>query len=151
MMGGEGVAKIDRRGLLTGLGAAALLAPSPAWADPAADAIAAMIARGEARDAALRRAFPFGKADGTSPYVTSQRHGAWLDLAAPDAARRLDAETPRLPSPAPRGLVPPPFLLHAPLAAPRPPPSAPARRQPAAPGGPRSQGGPGPGAWGVPG
>jgi len=96
-----------RRHVLVGLAATAL-APPPGSADAI---IAAMIRRGEAREAALRRAFPFGRPDGGSPYVVGPRHGAWLDLAAPDAAARLDAETERLRSAAAKGVVPPAFLL----------------------------------------
>jgi uncharacterized protein (DUF885 family) len=151
MTSGEGVAKIDRRGVLTGLGAAVLLAPAPAWADPAEAAIAAMVRRGEARDAALRRAFPFGKADGTSPYVISQRHGAWLDLAAPDAAGRLDAETDRLRADAARGIVPPAFILNGLIAAQRPLEGAAVQRQRAALETLRSKAGDAPGVWRLPG
>ena len=39
----------------------------------------------------------FGKADGTSPYVVSQRHGVWLEADgkgdAASLSRRLDAES----------------------------------------------------------
>src|SRR3954470_9893797 len=119
MTSGEGFAQIDRRGALTGLGAVALLASAPARADPVDEAIAAMIRRGEAREAALRRTFPFGKPDGTSPYVVSQRHGAWLDLAAPDADRRIDAETDRIRADAAKGIVPPAFILDQVIAAQR--------------------------------
>src|SRR4051794_17146248 len=120
MTSGEGFGEIDRRGALAGLGAAALLASASARASAADNAIAAMIRRGEAREAALRQAFPYGKPDGTSPYVISQRHGAWLDLAAPDAERRLDAETERLRADAARGIVPPAFILDQIVAAQRP-------------------------------
>jgi len=96
-----------RRSVLAGL-AATGLAPPPRSADAV---VAAMIRRGEGREAALRRVFPFGKPDGSSPYVVGPRHGAWLDLAAPDAAARLDAETQRLRADAAKGIVPPAFLL----------------------------------------
>ena len=119
MARGEGFAEMGRRELLAGLGAAGLLAAAPARASSPEAAVAAMIRRGEAREAALRRAFPFGKADGSSPYVVSPRHGAWLDLAAPDAAVRLDAETERLNADAAHGIVPPAFLLDQLIAAQR--------------------------------
>jgi len=119
MTRGKGFAEMDRRALIAGLGASAFAASSPARAAPADVAIAAMIRRGQAREAALRRVFPFGKADGSSPYVVSPRHGAWLDLAAPDAAGRLDAETARLQADAAKGIVPPAFLLDQLIAAQR--------------------------------
>jgi hypothetical protein len=112
-MGSEGFAERDRREVLVGVAAAALLSAAPVRAARAEHAIAEMIRRGEARDAAVRRAFPFGKPDGTSPYVLSQRHGAWLDLRAPDAAEKLDEETGRLRADAARGIVPPAFILDA--------------------------------------
>jgi uncharacterized protein (DUF885 family) len=108
---GKGFVGIGRRELLAGLGAAGLLASSSARAASADAAIAAMVRRGEAREAALRRAFPHGKRDGSSPYVVSPRHGAWLDLAVPDAAERLDAETAHLEADAAKGIIPPAFLL----------------------------------------
>ncbi|HEY1604284.1 MAG TPA: DUF885 family protein [Allosphingosinicella sp.] len=83
-------------------------------------AILRMIVRGIERDEALRRAFPFGKPDGSSPYVVSQRHGAWLDAdgkADPEAlSQRLDAETERLREAAAHGIVPPRFILDAVIA-----------------------------------
>jgi uncharacterized protein (DUF885 family) len=100
-------ARPHRRHVLAGLAATAF-APPPRSPEPV---VAAMIRRGEARESALRRAFPFGKADGSSPYVVGPRHGAWLDLAAPDAAAKLDAETERLRAEAAKGIVPPAFLL----------------------------------------
>ncbi|HMC91861.1 MAG TPA: hypothetical protein VKI45_05310, partial [Allosphingosinicella sp.] len=106
-------ARPHRRHLLAGLAATAF-APPPRSPDAV---VAAMIRRGEAREAALRRAFPFGKPDGSSPYVVSLRHGAWLDLTAPDAAARLDSETERLRAEAAKGIVPPAFLLDALIAA----------------------------------
>lgn len=82
-----------------------------------------MVARGIEREAQLRRHFPFGKPDGSSPYVISQRHGAHLELGAAgtpfDKARRLDEETKRLRSEAGRGLTPPRFILDSVLEAER--------------------------------
>jgi uncharacterized protein (DUF885 family) len=108
-----------RRRLLGGFAAAAL-APSAALADPAGPepaeaAIRRMIASGLEREQALRRAFPFGKPDGSSPYVLSQRHGAWLESAPakPGLAARLDEETARLRADAARGLSPPAFIVRA--------------------------------------
>ena len=88
----------------------------PSGLDRADCAILAMVARGLERESALRRAFPFGKADGSSPYVVSQRHGAWLQLgdrtvSSAETARRLDEETERLRADAARGIVPPRFVL----------------------------------------
>lgn len=83
-------------------------------------AIVAMIVRGLEREEALRRRFPFGKADGSSPYVVSHRHGAWLETGAGDAARRIDEETQRLRSEAAVGIVPPAFLIDTILTAQRP-------------------------------
>ncbi|MEA3003678.1 MAG: hypothetical protein QOH81_2466 [Sphingomonadales bacterium] len=87
-------------------------------------AILRMIVRGMAREEALHRAFPFGKDDGSSPYVVSQRHGAWLDAGGKDDAaglsRRLDAESERLRAEAARGIVPPAFMLDAVIAGARP-------------------------------
>jgi hypothetical protein len=78
-------------------------------------AILAMIMRGMKREEALRRAFSFGKEDGTSPYVVSQRHGAWLEADGktdPVAlSRRFDAESEKLRAAAARGIVPPAFIL----------------------------------------
>src|SRR3954470_14155928 len=79
-------------------------------------AVYRMVVRGVEREVALRRAFPFGKADGSSPYVLSQRHGVYLDAKGkPDVglARRLDEETERLRADAGRGIVPPSFILDA--------------------------------------
>ena len=80
-------------------------------------AILRMIVRGMEREDALRRVFPFGKADGSSPYVVSQRHGVWLETGGKgDAAAlswRLDEETERLRAEAARGIVPPLFILDA--------------------------------------
>src|SRR6059058_2200762 len=53
--------------------------------------IYAMVVRGVERDQALRAAFPFGKADGSSPYVVSQRHGAYLDLQGKPATADIAA------------------------------------------------------------
>lgn len=119
MSGGKGFAEVGRREVVTGLGAAALLAAAPPRAASPEAVIAGMIRRGEAREAALRRVFPFGKPDGSSPYVVSLRHGTWLDLAAPDAGRRLDSETERLQAEAAKGVVPPAFLLDQLIAAQR--------------------------------
>jgi uncharacterized protein (DUF885 family) len=108
-----------RRHLLGGLAAAAL-APSAALADPtgsgpAEAAIRRMIASGLENEKALRRAFPHGKLDGSSPYVVSQRHGAWLASAPAKLglAARLDEETVRLRADAARGLAPPAFIVRA--------------------------------------
>lgn len=80
-------------------------------------AILRMIVRGIEREEALHSAFPFGKVDGSSPYVVSQRHGAWLDVGGKahpaTLSRRLDEETERLRAEAARGIVPPAFILDA--------------------------------------
>lgn len=83
-----------------------------------------MIARGIQREEALRRRFPFGKADGSSPYVLSQRHGAYLRIgsggaAADDLAREIERETEQLRAEAARGVAPPAFLIDAVLTAER--------------------------------
>jgi uncharacterized protein (DUF885 family) len=82
-----------------------------------------MVARGIEREAEQRRHFPFGKPDGSSPYVISQRHGTYLELGAAgaprDRVRRLDEETGRLRSEAGRGLKPPRFILDSVLEAER--------------------------------
>lgn len=88
----------------------------PGGLDPAEASILRMVTRGLEREAALRRAFPFGKADTSSPYVLSQRHGAYLQLedravSAADKARRLDEETDRLRAEAARKVAPPRFVL----------------------------------------
>jgi uncharacterized protein (DUF885 family) len=88
----------------------------PDGLDPADAAILRMVVRGLERDSALRRAFPFGKADGSSPYGLSQRHGAYLQLddravLAADQAKRLDEETERLRADAARNVAPPRFVL----------------------------------------
>jgi uncharacterized protein (DUF885 family) len=79
-----------------------------------------MIVRGIEREEALRRAFPFGKPDGSSPYVVSQRHGAWLEAGGKadpaGLSRRLDDETETLRAEAARGIVPPAFILDAVIA-----------------------------------
>jgi uncharacterized protein (DUF885 family) len=101
----------DQEGML------ALLRRTPKGGlDPQELALLGMVARGLERDIELRRAFPFGKPDGSSPYVLSHRHGAWLQLdpagsSPADQARRLDSETERLRSEARRGLAPPGFIL----------------------------------------
>lgn len=83
--------------------------------EPADRSIWTMVARGTEREQALRRAFPYGRADGTSPYVLSQRHGAWLELAdtKPGLAARLDEETARLNADAAHGIAPPDFVVAA--------------------------------------
>lgn len=96
---------------------AAFLRGAPAEGlDPVDRILLRMVARGLEREAELRRLFPFGKADGSSPYVLSQRHGARLEIGAnaaspADQARRLDEETERLSAEAGRGVIPPAFLL----------------------------------------
>jgi uncharacterized protein (DUF885 family) len=74
-------------------------------------AILRMIVRSIEREDALHRAFPFGKPDGSSPYVVSQRHGAWLESGG-----KVDDETERLRADAARGIVPPLFILDAVIA-----------------------------------
>jgi uncharacterized protein (DUF885 family) len=90
---------------------------------PADAAIHRMVLRGIERAMALQSAFPFGKPDGSSPYVVSPRHGAWLDAggkADPAAlARRIDAETDRLRAESARGIAPPAFMILALLRAQR--------------------------------
>ena len=46
----------------------------------------------------LKRAFPFGKPDGASPYVLSHRHGVWTELGgkADPAELARQALGPRL-------------------------------------------------------
>jgi uncharacterized protein (DUF885 family) len=83
-----------------------------------------MIARGIEREEALRRRFPFGKSDASSPYVLSQRHGAYLRIgsggaAADEVARAIDRETEQLRAEAARGVAPPAFLIDSVLAAER--------------------------------
>jgi uncharacterized protein (DUF885 family) len=84
-------------------------------------AVLRMIVRGLEREEALRRHFPFGKADGSSPYVVSHRHGAYLQARSGpgDGARRIDQETDQLRAEAARGIVPPLFLIEAVLTAER--------------------------------
>lgn len=77
-----------------------------------------MVTRGLERDVALRRNFPFGKPDGSSPYVLSQRHGTYLEIgvgqsSSADKAKRLDEETERLRADSGLGIVPPAFMLDA--------------------------------------
>jgi uncharacterized protein (DUF885 family) len=84
--------------------------------DPPDRAILGMIVRGLEREVELRRRFPFGKPDGSSPYVLSQRHGAYLEMDSADPVGRLDSETKRLRSDAERGVVPPDFILDSVLA-----------------------------------
>jgi uncharacterized protein (DUF885 family) len=81
-------------------------------------ALVRMVARGLEREVDLRRRSPLGKAGGSSPYVLSQRHGAYLQLQEPkvppaEQARQLDEETVRLHSEAALGLSPPRFILDA--------------------------------------
>jgi uncharacterized protein (DUF885 family) len=96
----------NRRQVLVALPA---LAAAPAAFAAPDDPVQRMVARGKAREEALRRAFPSGKPDGSSPYVLSQRHGAWTELGAPKPglAERLDEETRRLRS----DFAPPAFIL----------------------------------------
>jgi uncharacterized protein (DUF885 family) len=87
-------------------------------------AILTMIVRGLEREEAVRRLFPFGKADGSSPYVVSHRHGAYLQVRSGvagegDCARRIEEETERLQSEGALGVVPPGFLIEAVLTAQR--------------------------------
>ena len=84
-------------------------------------AVLRMIVRGLEREEELRRRFPFGKADGSSPYVVSHRHGAYLQARSGmgDVARRIDQETDQLRAEAARGIVPPLFLIEAVLMAER--------------------------------
>jgi uncharacterized protein (DUF885 family) len=88
--------------------------------------ILGMIVRGLEREEALRRLFPFGKADGSSPYVVSHRHGAYLQIGSGaagegDIGRRIDEETEQLRAEAARGIVPPAFLINSVLTAQRAP------------------------------
>jgi uncharacterized protein (DUF885 family) len=84
-------------------------------------AVLRMIVRGLEREEALRRHFPFGKPDGSSPYVVSHRHGAYLQARSgtDEVARRIDEETDQLRAAAARGIVPPLFLIEAVLTAER--------------------------------
>jgi uncharacterized protein (DUF885 family) len=71
-----------------------------------------MIVRGIEREEALRRRFPFGKADGSSPYAVSQRHGAYLQIRSGTAASgEIERETDQLRAEAARGIAPPAFLI----------------------------------------
>src|SRR3954469_1206637 len=93
---------------------AVLRALSPQSLDRTDRSILRMVVRGLEREAELRRAFPFGKADGSSPYVVSQRHGAYLEPQGPgDKARQLDEETERLRAEGARGVSPPAFMVDA--------------------------------------
>jgi len=76
-----------------------------------------MIVRGLEREMGLRARFPWGKADGASPYVLSQRHGAYLQAGEANRAQQLDAETERLRADSERGVSPPDFVLEAVAAA----------------------------------
>jgi uncharacterized protein (DUF885 family) len=79
------------------------------------------VARGLEREIALRAVFPFGKPDGSSPYVVSPRHGAYLRASEddPKIASLIDAETGQLRRDASHGVAPPAFLLDAVLEAER--------------------------------
>ena len=123
-----------------------------------------MIARGIEREEALGRRFPFGKADGSSPYVLSQRHGAHLRIgsggaAADEVAREIERETERLRAEAARGVAPPAFLIDSVLTAQRALASGdlardlriPLVRQMAALERLRARAGTAPGAWRLPG
>ncbi len=82
--------------------------------------VVAMIRQGIGFELDLRKIFPFGKPDGSSPYVLSPRHGAYLRLAelAPDEALRLlQNETERLRADAAAGIVLPRRLLEQTIAA----------------------------------
>ena len=75
-----------------------------------------MVIRGLEREIDLRRHFPIGKADGSSPYVISHRHGAFFELreagaSRVDIVRKLDGETERLRAEAAQGVRPPRFIL----------------------------------------
>jgi uncharacterized protein (DUF885 family) len=84
-------------------------------------AVLRMIVRGLEREGDLRRRFPFGKADGSSPYAVSHRHGAYLQARAGigDVAQRIDEESDRLRAEAARGIVPPLSLIESVLVAQR--------------------------------
>jgi uncharacterized protein (DUF885 family) len=87
-------------------------------------AILDMIVRGLEREGELRRLFPFGRADGSSPYVLSHRQGAYLQIEPgsqepAETARRIDEETEQLRADSARGVVPPVFLIDAVVAAER--------------------------------
>jgi uncharacterized protein (DUF885 family) len=92
-----------------------LRALDPRGLDPAEAAIWRMIVAGVERERALHRVFPRGRPDGGSPYVVSQRHGAWLEATQgrPGLAARLDEETARLRSDAAAGVSPPDFIVRA--------------------------------------
>jgi uncharacterized protein (DUF885 family) len=129
------LAVVPSAAIAAGLSLRAILDRAAAISDPAARlaylrrapaqglgrvdrALLHMVARGLERESELRRHFPFGKADGSAPYVLSQRHGAWLELDAAGhpasrKARALDEETERLRTEARRGIVPPAFILDA--------------------------------------
>lgn len=84
--------------------------------------ILAMVRQGIGFELDLKKAFPFGKSDGSSPYVVSPRHGAYLRLGelAPDrAAASLREETERLRADAALGIILPRVLLHQTIAAQR--------------------------------
>jgi uncharacterized protein (DUF885 family) len=101
---------------------AALRRVSAAGLDPADGVLLRMVTRGLEREVELRHRFAFATAAGGSPYVLSQRHGAWLRLEEPGLppaakARRLDEESDRLSSQAALGVSPPRFILDAVLSA----------------------------------
>lgn len=126
-VGGESLRTLLDRVSGLGEGAWRLAALRAADADGLARAdrvILRMIARGIESEEALRRRFPFGKADGSSPYVVSQRHGAYLQIRAgapadDEAARAMERETDQLRADSARGVAPPAFLVDSVLAAER--------------------------------
>ncbi|HEY0311194.1 MAG TPA: DUF885 domain-containing protein [Allosphingosinicella sp.] len=156
MRSGKGFAETDRRALIAGLGASAVLllphqarAATPAApplktlldhalqaypthsemlrrlrAGPAAAlgredaAILKMVVRGIECDEAMARDFPLAKPGGGSPYVVSQRHGAWRDvedgpIGPVNRFHSLEVEADLLRAAAARGIVPPAFMLGA--------------------------------------
>lgn len=103
---------------------ASLRSADGAGLDPADRVVLAMVTRQMEREGALRSRFPFGKADGSSPYVLSQRHGAYLRIGsegaeADEVALEIDRETERLRAEAERGMAPPAFLIDSVLTAQR--------------------------------
>lgn len=101
----------------------AVLRASPADRfDDAERAILNMIVRALEREETLRSRFRFGRADGSSPYAVSHRHGAWLRVrpgvaATGDLAQQIDKETQQLRAEAALGVVPPISLIEAVLTA----------------------------------
>jgi uncharacterized protein (DUF885 family) len=101
---------------------ALLRQPQAEWLDRGDRGLLRMVVRGLERELDLRRRFPIGKADGSSPYVISHRHGAFFELrearaGSRDTVRQLDGETERLRAEAARGVRPPRFILDAVLQA----------------------------------